>query len=77
MKFKDFRKKREERLAKTGNVKHLLWRPSIKWHLKVLAIIFVCLFGVFFLLNTLLKPYMRKVPSDITPWLEKVETNKN
>lgn len=48
-----------------------LWLPDWKWHLKVLGIIYVTLIVLFFLLNALLKPYMRKFPRDITPWLNK------
>ena len=47
-----------------------LWRPTMKWHLSVLGIIYVCLLGLFFVLNMLLKPYMRQIPKDITPWLQ-------
>lgn len=47
-----------------------VWKPSLTWHLKVLGIIYVCLILLFFLLNYLLKPYMRKLPPEITPWLQ-------
>ncbi len=60
---------------KCGNplVVEPLWKPSLVWHLKVLGIIYVCLIAIFFLLNWLLKPYMRKLPKEITPWLYKNE----
>ena len=45
------------------------WKPTWKWHLKVLIIIYVTLVAVFFLLNWLLAPYLRDIPKDITPWL--------
>ncbi|OIO74606.1 MAG: hypothetical protein AUJ85_05220 [Elusimicrobia bacterium CG1_02_37_114] len=48
-----------------------LWKPSWKWHVKTLAIIYVFLIILFFLLNWLLKPYMRQLPKDVTPWLNK------
>lgn len=50
-----------------------LWKPTWSWHLKVLTIIYVVLIGMFFLLNVLLKPYMRTLPKDITPWLVKAD----
>ncbi|MFH1369270.1 MAG: zinc-ribbon domain-containing protein [Elusimicrobiota bacterium] len=49
-----------------------LWRPTWRWHLKTLMIIYGILIVVFFTLNALLKPYMRKIPDDITPWLNKM-----
>ncbi|MDI6641659.1 MAG: zinc-ribbon domain-containing protein [Elusimicrobiota bacterium] len=48
-----------------------VWRPTWKWHLQVLVIIFAVLIGLFFLLNALFKPYMRKLPKDVTPWLQR------
>ncbi len=50
-----------------------LWKPTLLWHLKVLGIIYVILMVVFFLLNHLLKPYMRQLPPEITPWLHQNE----
>jgi hypothetical protein len=47
-----------------------VWMPTWKWHLKVLGIIYILLIVTFFLLNWLLKPYMRKLPHNITPWLK-------
>jgi len=47
-----------------------VWQPTWKWHIKVLIIIYVSLIIVYFFLNWLLKPYMRKLPPEITPWLE-------
>lgn len=51
-----------------------LWKPTLKWHLKVLAIIYVCLIIIFLLLNHMLKPFMRKLPAEITPWLQNEQT---
>jgi len=53
-----------------------LWRPSWKWHLKVLGTIYVVLiaayFGISQFLSRIPPPYrMREVPKDITPWLKK------
>ena len=48
----------------------LLWWPSWRWHAKTLAIIYGFLIVAFILLNQLLKPYMRQIPKDITPWLK-------
>ncbi len=48
-----------------------LWKPSLMWHIKILVIIYIILISLFFLLNYLLKPYMRQLPKEITPWLQK------
>jgi len=45
------------------------WMPSLKWMCKSFLVIMVCLIIIFFALNFLLKPYMREIPSEITPWL--------
>lgn len=45
------------------------WMPSLKWMLNVLAIIYVTIVIAFFSFNYLLKPYMRDVPKELTPWL--------
>ncbi|MBN1823589.1 MAG: zinc-ribbon domain-containing protein [Endomicrobiales bacterium] len=49
-----------------------LWKPTWKWHLRTLAVIYVILIVAFFALNHVLKPYMRKIPHEITPWLKEV-----
>ncbi len=46
-----------------------LWQPTWKWHLKTLGIIYVILVGVFFLAKSLLKPYVRSLPPEVTPWM--------
>lgn len=52
-----------------------LWRPSWKWHLKTLGIIYVILVVAYFSIshflgNVVPEPYkMRQIPKDITPWL--------
>jgi hypothetical protein len=50
-----------------------LWRPTWKWHLRVLAIIYVVLIAAYFAISTFLsripQPYrMRQVPKELTPW---------
>jgi hypothetical protein len=47
------------------------WLPSLKWLCKYFFIIAVVVVVTFFILNFLLKPYMRDIPSEITPWLDK------
>jgi len=47
-----------------------VWRPTWIWHIKVLCVIFLVLIVLFFVLNALFKPYMRKLPEDVTPWLK-------
>lgn len=52
------------------------WRPTWKWHAKVLAAIYVFL-AVFYVvvdrwLSRLPEPYrLRDVPQEMTPWLKK------
>lgn len=50
------------------------WMPSLKWLGKTFAIILVFVIVAFFALNFLLKPYMRNIPSQITPWLDNNST---
>lgn len=47
------------------------WMPSLKWLIKAFAIILVCIIIAFFVFNYLLKPYMRDIPMELTPWLDK------
>ena len=52
------------------------WRPSWKWHLKVLSGIYLVLILVYVALTALLSrlppPYgLRSIPKEITPWLKK------
>ena len=47
------------------------WMPSLSWFCKTFIIIFSCLVIIFFTLNFLLKPYMRDIPMEVTPWLDK------
>jgi antibiotic biosynthesis monooxygenase (ABM) superfamily enzyme len=48
------------------------WRPSWRWHVITLATIYVILIVAFFTLNNVLKPFMRQIPKEITPWLKDV-----
>ncbi|MDR1942332.1 MAG: hypothetical protein LBQ47_08400 [Endomicrobium sp.] len=45
------------------------WRPDYKWLANTAGIILAALIILFFTLNLLLKPYMRQIPKEITPWL--------
>ena len=54
----------------TSLIVRQVWKPTWKWHLKVLGIIYVAIIALFFLINYLLRDYMRKLPTDITPWLK-------
>ena len=55
-----------------------IWQPNLKWFLKVLITMYVLIIIAFFTINFLLKPYMRDIPKEITPWLNKtaVEVQK-
>ncbi len=46
-----------------------LWQPTWAWHRRTLMIIYTCVIAGFFLFKFLLKPYVRQLPSDITPWM--------
>ena len=46
-----------------------LWQPTWQWHRKTLLIVYAVLIVVFFIVKALLKPYVRQLPADITPWL--------
>lgn len=50
-----------------------MWSPTRQWHIKTLGIIYVSLIVVYFLLNWILKPYMRNIPPEVTPWLKKAQ----
>ncbi|OGS17918.1 MAG: hypothetical protein A2219_01895 [Elusimicrobia bacterium RIFOXYA2_FULL_50_26] len=49
-----------------------LWKPSWKWHAQTLLVIYASLIVLFFALNHVLKPYLRQIPKDITPWLKEM-----
>jgi polyferredoxin len=52
-----------------------VWLPSFRWLLKVLVIIYVVSIVGFFITNYLLKPYMRDIPKEVTPWLNNSDKN--
>jgi hypothetical protein len=52
------------------------WRPTYKWMGITSGIIFVFLIIAFFVLNIVLKPYMRELPHEITPWLKAKQESK-
>lgn len=52
------------------------WMPSLKWLCKTFAIIVVFIIIAFFTLKFLLKPYMRSIPMELTPWLDKTTVQK-
>ncbi|MDR1195006.1 MAG: hypothetical protein LBL00_00845 [Endomicrobium sp.] len=47
------------------------WQPTYRWAGITASIILAVLIIAFFVLNIVLKPYMRERPLDITPWLDK------
>lgn len=53
-----------------------LWRPTWKWHFKVLLGVYIFLgvayFAISAFLSRLPEPYrLREIPAEITPWLHK------
>lgn len=53
------------------------WMPSLKWLSKYFFIIVLFIMASFFILNFLLKPYMRDIPMDVTPWLDKTSETQS
>ncbi|MCG3203496.1 MAG: hypothetical protein KCHDKBKB_00164 [Elusimicrobia bacterium] len=52
-----------------------LWQPTWKWHLKVLAGVYVFLIFAYFAVSTFLSkvppPYrLREIPKELTPWMK-------
>lgn len=60
----------KEEIIKDNNEK-TPWVPTYTWYAKIAGVILVVLLVTFFILNILLKPYMRERPAEITPWLKK------
>ena len=52
-----------------------VWLPDLRWLLKVLIIVYVISIVGFFVANYFLKPYMRDIPKEITPWLNNSDKN--
>jgi hypothetical protein len=48
-----------------------VWKPTYLWYGRVFITIFVLLSILFFVLNIVLKPYMRKIDPELTTWLDK------
>jgi hypothetical protein len=46
-----------------------LWQPTWKWHRKTLIIIYIALIALFFGLKYIMKPFVRELPPEITPWM--------
>ena len=60
---------------KCGNamVVQPLYAPTKEWHMKTLGVIYGVLIVVFFFLNWLLKPFLRHIPPEVTPWLHNAD----
>ena len=46
-----------------------LWQPTYQWLAKTGGIILGALIVIFITFNLILKPYMREMPAEVTPWL--------
>lgn len=51
-----------------------LWLPSWRWHLRTLGVIYAVVIVAFFVAKSVLKPYVRNLPPEITPWLHEGKT---
>ncbi|OGR97265.1 MAG: hypothetical protein A2902_02995 [Elusimicrobia bacterium RIFCSPLOWO2_01_FULL_64_13] len=56
---------------KCGGSLIVMWSPSIQWHARTLGVIIAGLVVFYFLANWMLKPYLREIPPEVTPWLKK------
>lgn len=64
-------------MAEKGKIEEKTWMPSLKWLTVSFCIIAVFVIGSYFTLNYLLKPYMRDIPMEVTPWLDKGEQTQS
>lgn len=53
-----------------------LWKPDWRWHARALAVIYVSLTVLYFVISHFLsrvpEPYrLRDIPKDITPWISR------
>lgn len=46
-----------------------LWRPDWAWHRKTLIRIYAVVIVMFLIVRVWLKPYVRHLPAEITPWM--------
>lgn len=46
-----------------------LWQPTWAWHARTLGTIYAILIVLFFVTKSLLKPYVRQLPAEATPWM--------
>jgi hypothetical protein len=46
-----------------------LWQPTWHWHLRTLGIVYIVVLVLFFTMKSLLKPFVRQLPPEVTPWL--------
>ncbi|MDR1523505.1 MAG: hypothetical protein LBS29_06130 [Endomicrobium sp.] len=54
-----------------------VWKPTYSWYIKVFLTVFVLLLISFFVLNIVLKPYMRKINPELTPWLNNKQVSSS
>ncbi|HVO33792.1 MAG TPA: hypothetical protein VMU17_07740 [Elusimicrobiota bacterium] len=47
-----------------------LWQPTWAWHRRSLLTIYAIVLVLFFTVKVMLKPYVRHLPPEITPWLQ-------
>lgn len=64
-------------MAEKGKIEEKTWMPSLKWLTGSFFIIVVFVIGFYFTLNYLLKPYMRDIPMEVTPWLDKTDETQS
>jgi len=68
------KKCRKELISKPAVVSEPLWQPTLKWYARTLAIIYAGLIVLYFVASIVLKPYIRKIPAEVTPWLKTEKT---
>ena len=52
-----------------------LWQPTWNWHRRTLMILYAVVIVAFFGIKAWLKPYVRTLPPEITPWLHPSEAS--
>jgi uncharacterized membrane protein YvbJ len=70
------KKCRKDLRVKTAAAIEPLWQPTLKWYGKMLLIIYAGLVVIYIVASAVLKPYIRKIPKEVTPWLEEKPAQK-
>jgi hypothetical protein len=67
---------KHKNLVELKRKKDIFWRPFYSWYIKTCAVVLGVLTVLFFTLNIVLKPYMRQINLELTPWIKSGSLNK-